>query len=75
MILSKFLLFLGHCVEFNVRGGVIQDQRSAPCNQTFPKCDKIYPSSEAFKCRVSKINNILLRNPNISILDILKKFI
>lgn len=42
-------IIFGHCVEFNVRGGVIQDQRSAPCNQTFPKCDKIYPSSEAYK--------------------------
>lgn len=42
-------IIFGYCVEFNVRGGVIQDQRSAPCNQTFPKCDKIYPSSEAFK--------------------------
>lgn len=42
-------IIFGHCVEFNVRGGVIQDQRSAPCNKTFPKCDKIYPSSEAFK--------------------------
>lgn len=42
-------IIFGHCVEFNVLGGVIQDQRSAPCNQTFPKCDKIYPSSEAYK--------------------------
>lgn len=42
-------IIFGYCVEFNVRGGVIQDQRSAPCNETFPKCDKIYSSSEAYK--------------------------
>lgn len=42
-------IIFGYCVEFNVRGGVIQDQRSAPCNQTFPKCDNIYPSSDAYK--------------------------
>lgn len=65
MNLSKFLLFLGHCVEFNVRGGAIQDQRSAPCNQTFPKCATIYKSSDAYKCKFSKVCNILLRNSNI----------
>lgn len=42
-------IIFGHCVEFNVRGGVIQDQRSAPCNQTFLKCASIYSSSDAYK--------------------------
>lgn len=44
--------FLGHCVEFNTGGGVIQDQMSAPCNISFPKCDDIYHSTEAYKCNV-----------------------
>uniref|UniRef100_A0A8W8IXE0 Uncharacterized protein n=1 Tax=Magallana gigas TaxID=29159 RepID=A0A8W8IXE0_MAGGI len=39
----------GHCTEFNVHGGVIQDQMSTPCNNTFPKCDSIYNSSDAYK--------------------------
>lgn len=42
-------IIFGHCVEFNVRGGVIQDQKSAPCNKKFPKCDIIYNSTEAYK--------------------------
>lgn len=42
-------LIFKRCVEFNVGGGVIQDQRSAPCNNTFPKCDVIYASSDAYK--------------------------
>lgn len=44
--------FLGHCVEFNTGGGVIQDQMSAPCNSSFPKCDDIYHSTDAYKCNV-----------------------
>lgn len=42
-------IIFGHCVEFNVLGGVIQDQHSAPCNATFPKCDDHYYSSDAYK--------------------------
>lgn len=42
-------IIFGHCVEFNVLGGVIQDQRSTPCNQTSPKCDSIYSSTDAYK--------------------------
>lgn len=42
-------IIFGHCVEFNVHGGVIQDQRSTPCNDRFPKCDSIYNSSDAYK--------------------------
>uniref|UniRef100_A0A8W8MIQ4 Chitin-binding type-2 domain-containing protein n=1 Tax=Magallana gigas TaxID=29159 RepID=A0A8W8MIQ4_MAGGI len=42
-------LIFGNCVEFNEQGGVIQDQISAPCNETFPKCDNIYQSSTAYK--------------------------
>lgn len=50
----------GHCVEFNVRGGVIQDQLSAPCNATFPKCDDFYLSSEVYKCKVTKLHIICI---------------
>lgn len=39
---------LGHCVEFNVGGGVIQDKVSAPCHTKFPKCDLQYMSSDAY---------------------------
>lgn len=42
-------IIFGHCVEFNLQGGVIQDQYTAPCNDTFPKCDKYYNSSTAYK--------------------------
>lgn len=42
-------IIFGHCVEFNVRGGVIQDQMSAPCNKTFPMCGRIYSSTDAYK--------------------------
>ncbi|XP_065927702.1 uncharacterized protein [Magallana gigas] len=42
-------IIFGHCVEFNTGGGVIQDQMSAPCNSSFPKCDDIYHSTDAYK--------------------------
>lgn len=43
-------LILGHCTEFNVIGGVIQDHQTAPCyNRSFPKCDRFYYSTEAYK--------------------------
>lgn len=42
-------IIFGHCVEFNVGGGVIQDQRSALCNNTFPKCDRMYDSTDAYR--------------------------
>lgn len=43
-------LILGHCTEFNVIGGVIQDHLTAPCNNSsFPKCDRFYYSTEAYK--------------------------
>lgn len=42
-------IIFGHCVEFNVRGGVIQDQLSTPCNATFPKCTYFYLSSDVYK--------------------------
>lgn len=53
----RVLLFLGHCVEFNLLGGVIQDQMSSPCNDTFPKCDVVYRlnvilSSESYKISI-----------------------
>lgn len=49
----KFVRFLGHCVEFNLLGGVIQDQWSSPCKKTFPKCDVIYNSTAAYKCNLT----------------------
>lgn len=51
---------LGNCVEFNEQGGVIQDQISAPCNETFPKCDDIYLSSTAYKCKITKDLTIII---------------
>nr|XP_034317319.1 uncharacterized protein LOC105328143 [Crassostrea gigas] len=42
-------IIFGHCVEFNLQGGVIQDQYASPCYDTFPKCDKYYHSSTAYK--------------------------
>lgn len=58
-LINLSLRFLGHCVEFNLQGGVIQDQYASPCNDTFPKCDKYYNSSTAYKCNV--IINITLK--------------
>lgn len=49
----SFVLFLGHCVEFNLLGGVIQDQLSTPCNAIFPKCDAIYISTAAYTCNIT----------------------
>uniref|UniRef100_A0A8W8JBT4 Uncharacterized protein n=1 Tax=Magallana gigas TaxID=29159 RepID=A0A8W8JBT4_MAGGI len=37
------------CTEFNVAGGVLQGQNDAVCNDKFPKCDKIYSSTDAYK--------------------------
>lgn len=42
-------IIFGHCTEFNIYGGVIQNQRSTPCNDTFPKCDLVYNSLDAYK--------------------------
>lgn len=55
-----YIHFSGRCVEFNVGGGVIQDQLSAPCNATFPKCDEYYISSDAYKCKVADFIKQLL---------------
>lgn len=52
-LINLSLRFLGHCVEFNLQGGVIQEQFSSPCNDTFPKCDKSYTSLNAYKCNVT----------------------
>lgn len=49
------VLFSGHCAEFNVGGGVIQDQMSTPCNDKFPKCDQYYRSVTAFKCNTKEV--------------------
>lgn len=43
-------IIFGHCVEFNLLGGVIQDQLSSPCNSIFPKCDALFSSTDAYKC-------------------------
>lgn len=48
-VCAPLRIIFGHCVEFNVGGGVIQDQRSAKCDDTFPKCDNIYNSVDAYK--------------------------
>lgn len=42
-------IIFGHCVEFNVLGGVIQDQLSTPCKATFPKCADHYLSSDIYQ--------------------------
>lgn len=49
----SILRVLGHCVEFNRFGGVIQNQMSSPCNDTFPKCDVVYKSTAAYKCNTT----------------------
>lgn len=51
-----FERFVGHCVEFNQLGGVIQDQLLSPCNDTFPKCDGVYYSTAAYKCNATVYN-------------------
>lgn len=53
-------IIFGHCVEFNVRGGVIQDHLSAPCNATFPKCANFYLSSDVYK--YSDCYKLVLKN-------------
>lgn len=42
-------VIFGFCTEFNVAGGFIQEHRSRPCNNQFPKCDKRYYSSDSYK--------------------------
>lgn len=42
-------IIFGYCTEYNVAGGVIQRHASVKCNSTFPKCDKSYNSTEAYK--------------------------
>lgn len=44
-------VILGHCTEFNVAGGVIQSHAAAECNKIFPKCDNVYNSTDAYKCK------------------------
>lgn len=58
-------IIFGHCVEFNVRGGVIQDQISAPCNAEFPKCANFYNSSEVYK--YSDCYKLVLKNDGPSL--------
>lgn len=42
--------FKGYCTEFNVAGGVIQSHAAVECNQSFPKCGRVYSSTESYKC-------------------------
>lgn len=42
-------IIYGYCTEFNVIRGIIRGQTSAKCNRIFPKCDKMYNSSDAYK--------------------------
>lgn len=54
-------LILGRCTEFNVAGGVIQAHLYAPCDQNkFPNCSEIYQSSEAYKCKMTYLLNLIL---------------
>lgn len=39
----------GFCTEFNVAGGIIQQNPDAECNETYPRCDKAYSSADAYK--------------------------
>lgn len=48
-VCAPLRIIIGHCVEFNQLGGVIQDQLLSPCNDTFPKCDGVYYSTAAYK--------------------------
>lgn len=48
--MDEKLSLLGYCTEFNVVGGIIQNYSSVPCNEIFPKCDRVYHSSDAYKC-------------------------
>ncbi|XP_052704072.1 uncharacterized protein LOC128180198 isoform X2 [Crassostrea angulata] len=48
-VCAPLRIIFGHCTEFNIHGGVIQNQRSTLCNDTFPKCDLVYNSSDAYK--------------------------
>lgn len=46
---QKRIIF-GHCTAYNVGGGVIQHHFSAQCSHSaFPKCNRFYLSTEAYK--------------------------
>lgn len=45
---DKRIIF-GYCTEFNEVGGIIQNHYPAPCKRVFPKCNKAYYSSDAYK--------------------------
>lgn len=45
-VCAPLRLILGHCAEFNIVGGVIQDQEYFSC---VPKCASFYNSSDAYK--------------------------
>lgn len=45
-VCAPLRLILGNCAEFNIAGGVLQDQESVPC---IPKCASYYNSSDAYK--------------------------
>lgn len=54
MLLSSFkyiCFYSGRCTEFNVAGGRIHIHHEPPCNNEFPKCDKVYNSTDAYKCK------------------------
>lgn len=61
LIIVNVCLLLGFCAEFNVAGGVIQNHYAAPCDkETFPKCNELYKSSEAYKCKEAYLLNFIL---------------
>lgn len=43
------LIVGGRCAEFNVAGRRIQVHPTFHCNKKFPKCDKVYKSTDAYK--------------------------
>lgn len=52
----ELYIFLGYCTEFNVAGGVIQNHFDSPCgSKSYPRCNDIYRSSDAYKCK--ELNN------------------
>lgn len=42
-------LIFGHCTEFYVAGGLLQNHQEAKCNESFPRCGRVYSSADAYK--------------------------
>lgn len=60
MMIVHMCLLIGYCAEFNVGGGVFQIHYAAPCDkETFPKCNELYNTSEAYKCKETYLLNFI----------------